>query len=180
VEVVKADPAYTSVIGELKYAPQYLVDKDVAGALVGRRALGFEEKLPKNYGLLLRDEEYLLYSLAMLEENVWRLRQELREEKNEWKRKAIKKRLQDARSEVKVLQKHLHVLQSGGSEPASRHPADRRKDSVRGSPSGWRKSWRVLSVALTVPLLGRFPQVKGTVRLLTPSCTTCSGRLWPS
>jgi IS605 OrfB family transposase len=169
VEVVKADPAYTSVIGELKYAPQYLVDKDVAGALVvGRRALGFEEKLPKNYGLLLRDEEYLLYSLAMLEENVRRLRQELREEKNEWKRKAIKKRLQDARSEVKVLQKHLHVLQSGGSEPASRHPADRRKEPVRGSPSGWRKSWRVLSVALTVPLLGRFPQVKGTVRDFSP------------
>jgi len=38
VEVVKADPAYTSVIGKLKYAPQYLVDKDGAGALVVGRA----------------------------------------------------------------------------------------------------------------------------------------------
>jgi len=108
VEVLKADPAYTSVIGKLKYAPQYLVDKDVAGALVvGRKALGFEEKLPKNYALLLRDEEYLLYPLAMLEENV--------------------RRLQDARSEGNVLQRHL-----------------------------------------TVPLLGRFPQVKGTVRDFSP------------
>ncbi|MGB9867828.1 MAG: DUF2192 domain-containing protein, partial [Bacillota bacterium] len=97
-EVIKVDPAYTSVIGRLKYAPQHLMDKDVAGALViGRKALGFEERLPENYELLLRDEECLLYSLSALEEKVERLKRELKEEENEWKRKAVNKRLKEAR-----------------------------------------------------------------------------------
>ncbi|WP_041458782.1 DUF2192 domain-containing protein [Ammonifex degensii] len=119
VAVEKKDPAYTSVIGKLKYAPQYLVDKDVAGALViGRRALGFEEELPEAYRLLLRDEEFLLYSVAQLEEKVKELKQELKGETNEWRKKAIKKRLSVTRSDLKILQKHLRILQSGEGEPA--------------------------------------------------------------
>lgn len=170
IEMIKVSPAYTSVIGKLKYAPQYLVDKDIAGALViGRRALGFEEKLPKNYGLLLKDEEYLLYALAQLEEKVKELKRELKEEKNEWRRRGIKKRLSAARSELKTLQGYLHILRSGESEPASRDPADRGEEPVRGHPSGWqRKAWRVLSAALTVPLLEKFPQAKGTLRDFSP------------
>jgi hypothetical protein len=50
VEVRKVNPAYTSVIGMLKYAPQLNIDKDVACAYVmERRALGFKEDTPENY-----------------------------------------------------------------------------------------------------------------------------------
>jgi hypothetical protein len=46
VEVVEVNPAYTSVIGMLKYAPQLNIDKDIAGAyVIGRRALGFKEDI---------------------------------------------------------------------------------------------------------------------------------------
>jgi hypothetical protein len=36
VEIVEINPAYTSIIGMLKYAPQLSIDKDVAGAYVIR------------------------------------------------------------------------------------------------------------------------------------------------
>ncbi|MGB9867671.1 MAG: IS200/IS605 family accessory protein TnpB-related protein, partial [Bacillota bacterium] len=67
-----------------------------------------------------------------------------------------------ARGELKTLERHLRTLQSGEGKPAARDPAD------PGNPSGWRKSWRVLSAALTVPLLEKFPQVKGTLRDFSP------------
>jgi hypothetical protein len=55
VEAVEFNPAYTSVIGMLKYAPQLNIDKDIAGAyVIGRRALGFREDMPENYERLLR------------------------------------------------------------------------------------------------------------------------------
>jgi hypothetical protein len=54
VEIAEVNPAYTSVIGMLKYAPQLSVDKDIAGAyLIGRRALGYKEDMPENYERLL-------------------------------------------------------------------------------------------------------------------------------
>ena len=34
MEVLEVDPAYTSIIGMLKYAPQLSIDKDIAGAYV--------------------------------------------------------------------------------------------------------------------------------------------------
>ncbi len=58
VEVIDVNPAYTSVIGMLKYAPQLNVDKDTAGAyVIGRRALGFKEDTPENYEKLLKDKD---------------------------------------------------------------------------------------------------------------------------
>ncbi|ACX52545.1 transposase [Ammonifex degensii KC4] len=170
VAVEKRDPAFTSVIGKFKYAPQYLIDKDVAGALViGRRALGFEEKLPEAYRCLLKDEEFLLYALAELEEKVKKLKRELKGEENEWRKKAIKAKLKATRGELKTLRAHLRALQSGEGEPASRQPADRWKEPVRGRFLGWRiKAWRVLSAALTVPVLEKFSHVKGTVRDFSP------------
>jgi len=62
VQVIKVNPAYTSVIGKLKYAPIYNIDKDIAGAyVIARRGLGFKESLPKNYQKLLEDKEFLSY-----------------------------------------------------------------------------------------------------------------------
>ncbi len=57
VQVVEVNPQDTSTIGMLKYAPQLSLSKDVAAAyVIGRRALGFKEKLPKGYQKLLQDE----------------------------------------------------------------------------------------------------------------------------
>lgn len=50
IEVIEVDPAYTSVIGMLKYAPQFMVSKDVAAAyVIARRGLGLKERIPYNY-----------------------------------------------------------------------------------------------------------------------------------
>jgi IS605 OrfB family transposase len=69
VEVIEVNPAYTSVIGMLKYAPQLSIDKDVAGAyVIGRRALGFKEDMPENYEKLLKDKAYLEFALKRYEE----------------------------------------------------------------------------------------------------------------
>jgi hypothetical protein len=63
VEVLEVSPQDTSTIGMLKYAPGHLpLSKDVAAAyVIGRRALGFEEKLPKGYEALLKDGAFLAH-----------------------------------------------------------------------------------------------------------------------
>ncbi len=71
VQLIKGNPAYTSVIGKLKYAPIYKIDKDVAGAYVmARRGLGFKESLPKNYRKLLVVKEFLSFSVARVEDRI--------------------------------------------------------------------------------------------------------------
>jgi transposase, putative, N-terminal domain len=82
IEIRKVNPAYTSVIGKLKYSPQYNIDKDIAGAyVIARRGLGYKEKLPKNYKELLNDIDFLLYTIAKIENNITKLKQKLRREK---------------------------------------------------------------------------------------------------
>lgn len=50
IEIIKVHPAYTSMIGCLKYAPLYGLSRHTSAALViGRRGLGFSEELPKHY-----------------------------------------------------------------------------------------------------------------------------------
>jgi IS605 OrfB family transposase len=62
VEVLEVNPQDTSTIGMLKYAPLLHLSKDVAAAyVIGRRALGFEEKLPKGYEALLNDDAFLAH-----------------------------------------------------------------------------------------------------------------------
>ncbi len=66
-EIGEINPAYTSVIGMLKYAPQLNIDKDIASAyVIGRRALGFKEDMPENYEKLLKDKTYLEFALKGL------------------------------------------------------------------------------------------------------------------
>jgi transposase len=78
IRVIKVNPAYTSIIGKLKYAPLYNIDKDTAGAYaIARRGLGFKETLPKNYRKLLEDKEFLYYSVARVEDRIARLRKEI-------------------------------------------------------------------------------------------------------
>jgi IS605 OrfB family transposase len=147
IQLIKVNPAYTSVIGKLKYAPIYNIDKDVAGAyVIARRGLGFEEKLPKNYRELLKDKEFLAYAIAKVDERINELKSELKKETNEYKKNALKKR-------IKRLRKYLELLlsytrDSGKSEPATQQAVNREMKPMRGRAKSLQKSWRVLSVAL--------------------------------
>jgi transposase, IS605 OrfB family, central region len=146
IEIRKVSPAYTSVIGKLKYSPQYNTDKDIAGAyVIARRGLGFKEKLPKNYKELLNDTDFLSYTIVRIEDNITKLKQKLKEEKNEYKRNKIKSTLAKLRKNLKTLQKHL---ESGKSKTATQKPVNQRKEQVRGLSTGRHKSWQVLSIAL--------------------------------
>jgi IS605 OrfB family transposase len=156
IEIIKVNPAYTSVIGKLKYSPQYNIDKDIAGAyVVARRGLGFKEKLPKNYKELLNDTDFLSYTTAKIEDNIKKLKQKLKEEKNEYKRNKIKSKINKLRKNLKTLQNHVSRLESGKSKPATQHPVNQRKEQVRGLPTGRHKSWQVLSIALAFCCLER-------------------------
>jgi IS605 OrfB family transposase len=151
VQLIKVNPAYTSIIGKLKYAPVYNVDKDVAGAyVIARRGLGFEEKLPKNYRELLKDKEFLAYAIAKVDERINKLKSELKKEKNDYKKNALKER-------VKRLRKYFELLlsytrDSGKSEPATQQAVNREMKPMRGRARSLQKSWQVLSVALAVLL----------------------------
>ncbi|MFZ8863724.1 MAG: IS200/IS605 family accessory protein TnpB-related protein [Thermocrinis sp.] len=157
IQLIKVNPAYTSIIGKLKYSPMLGIDKDVAGAyVIARRGLGFEEKLPKNYRELLKDKEFLAYAIAKVDEQINKLKSELKKETNEYKKNALRER-------VKRLRKYLELLlsytrDSGKSEPATQEPVTptpatpRKMERVRGPTHVRQKSWRVLSVALAVLL----------------------------
>jgi IS605 OrfB family transposase len=163
IEIIKVNPAYTSVIGKLKYSPQYNIDKDIAGAyVIARRGLGYKERLPKNYKELLNDTDFLSYTMTRIEDNITKLKQKIKEEKNEYKRSRIKSKLEKLRKNLKTLQKHVllltsHVsrLESGKSESATQQPVNQQKEQVRGLPAGRHKSWQVLSIALAFCCLER-------------------------
>jgi IS605 OrfB family transposase len=151
IEVRKVNPAYTSVIGKLKYSPQFNIDKDVAGAyVIGRRGLGFRERLPKNYKKLLEDEEFWLYSIARISDEIGKVKELVKRENNEYKKNRLKAKLTSLKRSLKELQKHL---QSGKSELATQELVNQWKERVRGSTQVGQKSWRVLSVALAFSCL---------------------------
>jgi len=133
VEVIEVDPAYTSVIGMLKYAPQFMVSKDIAAAyVIARRGLGLRERIPHNYMLLLS-----------------RLDVNNLEELKEYVRKAVKnKHLR--RKQLKAIDRVIGILQSSGSEPGRLSvPLDGTSTGSRGKDHDF---WRVLRVAVVTPL----------------------------
>jgi len=147
VQFIKVHPAYTSVIGKLKYSPMLGVDKDVAGAyVIGRRGLGFEEKLPKNYRELLKDEEFWAYAIAKVENLINKLKNKLKKENNEYKKNALKGRIKRLRRFLKLLLSY--TLDSRKSEPVTQQVVNRETKPMRGRAKSLRKSWQVLSVAL--------------------------------
>jgi len=142
VEVIEVNPAYTSVIGVLKYAPQLNIDKDVAGGyVIGRRALGFKEEMPENYEKLLKDKAYLEFALKRYEEREIELTELTEKESNEYKRNALESELRDAENAKKLLTNFIQSLQSESS-------------SCEGA-CGRNPAWQVLKVALLFPILGR-------------------------
>jgi IS605 OrfB family transposase len=152
IQVIKVNPAYTSVIGKLKYAPLYNIDKDTAGAyVIARRGLGFKERLPKNYKKLLKDADFLSFTIARIEDKITKLKQEIRGEKNEYKRNRLKSSLWKARRELNSLLRYLWG--SGESESASQQTVNRELKPMRGRAWALQKSWQVLSVAFAFSCL---------------------------
>jgi len=153
VEVVEVNPAYTSVIGMLKYAPQLNIDKDVAGAyVIGRRALGFKEDMPENYEKLLKDKAYLEFALKRYEEREEELRKLLEEETNQYKRNALESELRRVENAKKLL---VNLLQSLQSESSSCEGAYGRNPEQGETKKVSQSAWQVLKVALLFPILGR-------------------------
>jgi IS605 OrfB family transposase len=104
VEVIEVNPAYTSIIGMLKYAPQLNIDKDVAGAyVIGKRALGFKEDMPENYEKLLKDKTYLEFALKRYEEREKELRELIEKETNQYERNALESELKNVQNAKKLL-----------------------------------------------------------------------------
>jgi len=155
VEVVEVHPAYTSIIGMLKYAPQLNIDKDIAGAyVIGRRALGFIEDTPENYERLIKDKAYLEFALKRYEEREEKLTELIKKETNEYKRNALRSELKNVENAKKLL---TNLIQSLQSEPSSCEGADgRNSEQGRGSKAS-SSAWQVLKVALLFPILGRIP-----------------------
>jgi IS605 OrfB family transposase len=158
IEVIKVNPAFTSLIGMMKYCPQCFIDKDVAGAyVIGRKALGFQEKIPENYKKLLKSQVYIQYALWRLGKMEEELKNKLNQEKNKYKANGIRRNLRRLKKEKKFLEKFLFEVSSrenSQSEPETQEQGNRRKEPVRGPGSG-QKLWRVLRVAFAIPLLGR-------------------------
>ena len=142
VEVIEVNPAYTSIMGMLKYAPQLSIDKDVAGAyVIGRRALGFKEDMPENYEKLLKDKAYLEFALKRYEEREKELTELIEKESNEYKRNALESELRSVEKAKELLANFIQSLQS---EPSS----------CKGA-YGRNPAWQVLRVALLFPTLGK-------------------------
>ncbi|MBX6424129.1 IS200/IS605 family accessory protein TnpB-related protein [Thermosulfurimonas sp. F29] len=156
IEVRKVPAAWSSVVGALKYAPQYGLDRDRAAALViGRRGLGLWDGIPRNYRRLLSDREFLEYGILRWREKRKALNEELERESNSWKRNRIRREIKRASREIKVLQRHLESLKDPGSDPVFPQGTARGKKSPRGRAGARQKGWRVLRVAVVVPLLGK-------------------------
>jgi IS605 OrfB family transposase len=154
VEVIEVHPAYTSVIGMLKYAPQLNIDKDVAGAyVIGRRALGFKENTPENYERLLKDKAYLEFALKRYEEREKELRELIEKESNKYKRNALESELKNVQNAKKLL---THLVQSLQSEPSGCEGAyGRNPERGRVAKTTLQSAWQVLKVALLFPILGK-------------------------
>jgi len=153
VEVVEVNPAYTSVIGMLKYAPQLNIDKDIAGAyVIGRRALGFKEDTPENYERLLKDKTYLEFALKRYEEREKELTELLEKESSEYKRNALESKLKNVENAKKLL---TNLIQSLQSESSSCEGAYGRNPEHGEAKKFSQVAWQVLKVALLFPILGR-------------------------
>jgi IS605 OrfB family transposase len=154
VEVVEVYPAYTSIIGMLKYAPQLSIDKDIASVyVIGRRALGFKEDTPENYERLLKDKAYLEFALKRYEEREKELRELTEKESNEYKRNALKSELRNVEYAKKLIVNPIQSLQSESSGCEGAY--GRNPEQGRVAKTTLQSAWQVLKVALLFPILGK-------------------------
>jgi IS605 OrfB family transposase len=142
VEVLEVNSKDTSTIGMLKYAPGLSLSKDVAAAYaIGRRALGFEERLPKGYKALLKDDAFYAHAQGFYKIRLQELQKLEEAEKNPYLKRRLSRDIGRAKAALTLV------------------------SSLRGSPESWKgvtkgrnpsgtHPWRVLRVGLFLPLLG--------------------------
>ena len=129
IEVIEVNPSYTSIIGMLKYAPQYMITKDIAAAyVIARRGLGLQEKIPDNYIKFLN--ALTVDELEELKEYV----------KKTVRNKHLKKK------HIREINKAIEFLQSLESEPG------RVLEPLYGTSFSAYNLWQVLKVAVVTPL----------------------------
>ncbi len=128
IQVIEINPSHTSTIGMLKYAPQYMLTKDVASAyVIARRGLGLKEKVPKVYKDLLKKLKANVEYLTSLKEYV-------------------KEKVKNAYLKAKQLKLIDLVIKSLKSEPRRvLRPLD-------GTSKGILNPWQVLKVVVLTAL----------------------------
>jgi IS605 OrfB family transposase len=142
VEVIEVDPRDTSTVGMLKYAPQLHLSKDVAAAyVVGRRALGFEERLPRGYKALLKDDTFYAHVQGFYQGRLQELQKLKEAEKNPYLKRKLSREMGKAKTALTLVSS---LRGSSGS----------RKGVTEGRNSSGANPWRVLKVGLFLPLLG--------------------------
>jgi len=153
VKVIEVNPAYTSIIGMLKYAPQLNMDKDIASAyVIGRRALGFKEDMPENYEKLLKDKAYLEFALKRYEEREKELAELIERESNKYKSNALESELKNVQNAKKLL---TNLIQSLKGEPSGCGGTDGRNSEQGETKKVSQIAWQVLKVAFLFPILGK-------------------------
>jgi IS605 OrfB family transposase len=154
VEVLEVSPQDTSTIGMLKYAPLLHLSKDVAAAyVIGRRALGLEEKLPKGYEALLNDGAFLAHVQGFYGDRLQELQKLKEAEKNPYLRRRLSRDIGKARRALSLLLSFPGL--QGGRKASLQGSSGSRKGSTSGrNPSG-ANLWRVLKTGTFLPLLGR-------------------------
>ncbi|MGI1690909.1 IS200/IS605 family accessory protein TnpB-related protein [Thermoanaerobacter uzonensis] len=129
IEVIEVNPSYTSIIGMLKYSPQYMITKDVAAAyVIARRGLGLQEKIPDNYIKFLN--ALTVEELEELKEHV----------KKTVRNKHLKKK------HLREINKAIEFLQSLESKPG------RVLRPLNGTSFSAYDFWQVLKAAVVTPL----------------------------
>jgi IS605 OrfB family transposase len=154
VEVLEVNPQDTSTIGMLKYAPGLSLSKDVAAAyVIGRRALGFEEKLPKGYEVLLKDDAFYAHVQGFYQSRLQELQKLKEAEKNPHLRRRLSRDIGKAREALSLLLSFPGPQR--GRKASLQGSSGSRKGVTKGrNPSG-ANPWRVLKAGAFLPLLGR-------------------------
>jgi IS605 OrfB family transposase len=153
VEVIEVNPQDTSTIGMLKYAPQLHLSKDVAAAyVIGRRALGFSERLPKGYKALLKDENLFAYTEGFYQGRLQELKKLKKAEKNSYLRRKLSRVMGKTRRALSLLSSFPG--HQGGQKASPRGSSGSQRKSTDGRNSSGVNPWRVLRVGLFLPFLG--------------------------
>jgi hypothetical protein len=153
VEVLEVNPQDTSTIGMLKYAPQLHLSKDVAAAyVIGRRALGFEEKLPKGYKALLRDDAFYANAQEFYSARLQELQKLKKVEKNPYLRRRLSREIGKARRALSLLSSFPGPQRGQKANSQGFLGSQRKSTDGRNFPGA--NPWRVLRVGLFLPLLG--------------------------
>ncbi len=152
VEVIEVNPQDTSTIGALKYAPQLHLSKDVAAAyVIGRRALGYEERLPKGYRALLRNKSFFAYTEGFYNTRLQELQKLKEAEKNPYLKRKLSREIGKARRALSLLSSFPG---RSGQKASPRSSSGSQKGSTDGRNLFGANPWRVLRVGLFLPLLG--------------------------